>query len=124
MKNPRRGVITGLGGVSPPRAGSPGWDYITAFDPSKYACHVAAEVKDFNPAAFISSRRAKMMGRFSQFALAATRLALDDAGLSITASLSERTAICYGTSVAGLEVAVAGVEDFIARGPGVIKPWT
>jgi len=135
MKNSRRVVITGLGIVSPIGigkdafwqnliAGKSGVDYITAFDASRYACRVAAEVKDFNPAAFISSRRAKIMGRFSQFALAATRLALDDARLSITGSLSRRTAICYGTSIAGLELAVAGVEDFIARGPGVIKPWT
>lgn len=135
MKDSRRVVITGLGIVSPIGigkdafwqnliAGKSGVDFITSFDPSPYPCHVAAEVKDFNPAAFISNRRAKMMGRFSQFALAGTRLALDDAGLSITESLSQRTAICYGTSIAGLEVAVTGVEDFIARGPGVIKPWT
>lgn len=135
MKHSRRVVITGLGIVSPIGigkdafwqnliAGKSGVDYITAFDPSPYSCHVAAEVKDFNPAEFISSRRAKMMGRFSQFALAATRLALDDAKLSITPALSHKVAIFCGTSVAGLEVAVAGVEDFIERGAGVIKPWT
>ncbi len=135
MKHSRRVVITGLGIVSPIGigkdafwqnliAGKSGVDYITAFDPSPYSCHVAAEVKDFNPAEFISSRRAKMMGRFSQFALAATRLALEDANLQIKPSLSRKTAICYGTSVAGLEVAVAGVEDFLKEGVGVIKPWT
>lgn len=135
MKNSRRVVITGLGIVSPIGigrdafwanliAGKSGVDYITAFDPSAYACRVAGEVKDFNPGAFISNRRAKTMGRFSQFALAATRLALEDAALSITPSLAKATAICYGTSVAGLEVAVAGVEDFLKEGTGAIKPWT
>ncbi|HEV8485377.1 MAG TPA: beta-ketoacyl-[acyl-carrier-protein] synthase family protein, partial [Blastocatellia bacterium] len=127
--------ITGLGVVSPIGigkdafwqnliAGKSGIDYITAFDPSPYTCQVAGEVQNFNPGAFISSRRAKMMGRFSQFALASTSLALEDAGLSITENLSGQTAVCYGTSVAGLEVAVAGVEDFIREGAGVIKPWT
>ncbi len=135
MKNSRRVVITGLGIVSPIGigkeifwqnlvAGKSGVDLITAFDPSPYACHVAAEVKDFSAPAFISSRRAKMMGRFSQFAVAATRLALDDAKLSITPPLSRKTAICCGTSVAGLELAVAGVGDFLHEGAGVIKPWT
>ena len=135
MKNSRRVVITGLGIVSPIGigkvafwenliAGQSGVDYITAFDPSPFPCQVAAEVKDFNPLDFISARRLKTMSRFSQFAVAATRLALDDANLSITASLSERTGICWGTSVAGLEVAVAGVQDFIKDGVGVITPWT
>src|SRR2546426_5401159 len=135
MKTSRRVVITGLGVVSSVGigkdafwqnliAGTSGVDHITAFDPSPYPCKIAGEVKDFKPGEFISSRRAKMMGRFSQFAVAATRLALHDANLPITSSLSRKTAICYGTSVAGLELAVAGVEDFIEDGAGVIKPWT
>lgn len=135
MKSSRRVVITGIGVVSPIGigketfwanliAGKSGVDYVTAFDASAYPCKVAAEVKGFKPAEFISSRRASMMGRFSHFALAATRLALDDAGLHISPALSPRMAICYGTSVAGLDVAVAGVEDFIQQGTGVIKPWT
>lgn len=135
MRTSRRVVITGLGVVSPIGigkdafwqnliAGKSGVDYVSAFDPSPYSCQIAGEVKDFTPGDFITSRRAKMMGRFSQFALAATRLALEDAKLSITEALSQRTVICYGTSVGGLEVAVTGVEDFIERGPGVIKPWT
>jgi 3-oxoacyl-[acyl-carrier-protein] synthase II len=135
MRSSRRVVITGIGVVSPVGigkdafwenlvAGKSGVDRITAFDPSSYPCQVAAEVKHFNPTDFISSRRAKMMGRFSQFALAATRLALEDANLAIASSLSHRTAICYGTSVAGLELAVAGLEDFLQGGLAVVKPWT
>jgi 3-oxoacyl-[acyl-carrier-protein] synthase II len=135
MKRSRRVVITGLGVVSPIGigkdafwrnlvAGQSGVDYVKSFDASLYSCRVAAEVRDFVPSDFISHRRTRMMGRFSQFALAATRLALEDSRLSITPLLSAKMAICYGTSVAGLELAVAGVQDFIARGPGAIKPWT
>lgn len=135
MKTPRRVVITGLGVISPIgigkdefwqslTAGKSGVEYVTAFDTSLHACKVAAEVKRFKPGEYISSRRKKTMGRFSQFAVGATRLALDDAGLTITPSLSRDVAVCYGTSVAGLEVAVAGAEDFIRDGVGVIKPWT
>jgi 3-oxoacyl-[acyl-carrier-protein] synthase II len=135
MKNSRRVVITGLGVVSPVGigkdafwqsliAGKSGVDYVTAFDASQYPCRVAAEVKDFRPSDFITTRRAKIMGRFSQFALAATRLALEDAHLSITPALSRRTAICYGTSVAGLEIVFEGLPEFLKGGVATVKPWT
>ena len=76
MKHARRVVITGIGVVSPIGigkdafwqgliTGKSGVDYITAFDPSPYPCHVAAEVKDFNPAEFMHVRRTKHRGRFS-----------------------------------------------------------
>jgi 3-oxoacyl-[acyl-carrier-protein] synthase II len=133
--NKRRVVVTGLGVVAPNGIGRDAFwqnlidgksavDYVRAFDASSHACKVAAEVKEFRPPDFISSRKARMMARFSQFGVAATRLALEDARLSITPSLSQHVAICFGTSVAGLELAVAGVYDFVNKGAGVIKPWT
>ena len=135
MKSSRRVVITGIGVVSPIGigketfwanliAGKSGVDYITAFDPSPYPSQVAGEVKDFRPADFVGTRRLKMMGRFSQFAIAATHLALQDANLSITPALSPTTGICYGTSVAGLELVFAGFPDFLKGGVAAVKPWT
>src|SRR4026209_458460 len=120
MKNPRRVVITGLGVIAPNGigkdtfwqnlvAGKSGIDYITAFDPSSHSCHVAAEVKDFHPSDFINSRRLKNMSRFSQLAVAAARLALEDSGRR---GVPDNLAICFGTSVSGLEVAVDGVQEF------------
>src|SRR5258705_8324015 len=118
----RRVVITGLGVVAPNGigketfwqnliAGKSAVDYIHAFDASDFPSKVAAEVRDFDPADFMLARRAKAMARFSQFGVAATRLALDDAMLSLTPSLSERTTICYGTSVSGGGgVAAPGVQ--------------
>ena len=135
MKNShRRVVITGLGVVAPNGigkkafwenliAGKSAVDYVSAFDASSYTSKVAAEVRQFRVSDFINSRRARTMARFSQFAVVATQLALEDARLSITPSLSADVTICYGTSVAGLELAVAGVYDFAQRGTGVIKPW-
>lgn len=133
MRNSRRVVITGLGVVAPNGigketfwqnliAGKSAIDYITAFDPSAHSCHVAAEVRDFHPPDFMSTRRAKAMTRFSQLAVAATRLAFEDSRIPTT--VWQRMAICFGTSVSGLQVAVDGVQDFIAKGPGVIKPST
>src|ERR1700675_3121458 len=101
MKHSRRVAITGLGVVSPIGigkeafwqsliAGRSGVDYVHAFDPTPYPCHVAAEVTDFHPADFMAARKAKIMGRFSQLAVAATRLAFDDARLVSTKGLSSQ----------------------------------
>ena len=135
MRGGRRVVITGIGVVSPIGigkdafweslvAGKSGVDYVSAFDASQYACKVAGEVKGFKATDFVSQRRTAIMGRFSQFALAATRLALEDAKLSITPDLSPRVGICYGTSVAGLDLVFSGFPDFLKGGVAAVKPWT
>ena len=135
MENSRRVVITGLGVVAPNGigkdtfwqnlvAGKSAIDYITAFDPSPYPCHVAGEVRDFDPKAFITSRKAKMMGRFSQFAVAATRLALEDAHLPIAPDLAPKTSIFYGTSVnGGGDIAAGALDSLRQEGVAGINPW-
>jgi 3-oxoacyl-[acyl-carrier-protein] synthase II len=135
MKTSRRVVITGLGVVSPIGigkdafwknliAGKSGVDYITAFDASTYPCRVAAEVKDFNPVDFMQPRKAKQMARFSQFAVAATRLAIEDAKLSISRALSPRVAIAFGSSVnGGGDIASEALETLHRDGVEAIKPW-
>jgi 3-oxoacyl-[acyl-carrier-protein] synthase II len=121
----RRVVVTGLGIVAPNGigkdefwqnlvAGKSAVDRVFAFDASELPCQVAAEVRDFSPTDFVSPRRAKVMGRFSQFAVAATRLALEDASLTITAQNSEQVGVAYGTSLAG----VADLATEMFRGFG------
>ncbi len=93
MRNGRRVVITGIGVVAPNGigkqaywdslvAGKSGVDWITEFDTDPYPCKVAAKVQDFNASDFVSTKQARHMGRFSQFAVAACRMAVDDSGLS------------------------------------------
>lgn len=135
MKNPRRVVITGLGVVAPNGigkdtfwqnlvAGKSGIDYITAFDPTPYPCHVAGEIRDFDPKAFCTARKAKMMGRFSQFAVAATRLAFEDANLTVRPGLASSTSIFYGTSInGGGDVAAGALESLQEKGVEAINPW-
>jgi 3-oxoacyl-[acyl-carrier-protein] synthase II len=109
----RRVVITGLGIVAPNGIGKDEFwrnlingksavSRVFSFDASSFPCQVAAEVRDFSPADFISPRTAKYMGRFAHFAVAASRLALDDAGLRITSQNSEHVGIAYGTALAGV----------------------
>jgi 3-oxoacyl-[acyl-carrier-protein] synthase II len=111
--NGRRVVITGLGVVAPNGigkdtfwknlvAGKSAVDYITAFDPSPYPCQVAAEVRDFVPEDFMHHRRTKHRGRFSQFAVAAAKLALKDSGAALDQLRPERVMVCIGTSMNGI----------------------
>jgi len=130
----RRVVITGLGIVAPNGigkdefwnnlvAGKSAVDFIKSFDVSPYPCKVAAEVRSFYPREFVSARSAKTAARFSQFALAATRLALTDSKLSIGPSLASETAICYGTSVSGSEVAEDASRALYGQHRTDVKPW-
>ena len=92
---PRRVVVTGVGILSPLgigtepswealRAGRSGVSRITAFDPSAFTCQIAGEIHDFSPERFIERKEIKKMGRFIQFALAASDFATAMAGLRLT----------------------------------------
>ena len=83
------GVVTSIGiGVEPfwqaLLAGSSGIGPVEAFDTSRYAVHMGGEVKGFDPAAYVCRLRNQPMGRASQFAIAASRLAIADAMLPAT----------------------------------------
>jgi 3-oxoacyl-[acyl-carrier-protein] synthase II len=82
-------------------AGKSAVDYITAFDPSPYPCRVAGEVRDFDPKVFMHVRRTKHRGRFSQFAVAAAKLAQMDADIDLAAVAPRRVVACLGNSMNG-----------------------
>ena len=114
MRKTRRVVITGLGVVAPNGigkdafwqnliAGKSAVDWITAFDPTPFPCRIAAEVKNFRPEEFMARRRAKEIWRFSQFAVASARMALEDAKFEITPANCHQVAACFGTCVSGVE---------------------
>ena len=111
MRKSRRVVITGLGVVAPNGigkdafwdaliAGKSAVDYITAFDATPYPCRVAAEVRDFNPEEFMHAKRTRHRGRFSQFAVAAAKLAVADSHLKIAGEVPERVLACIGIFIA------------------------
>lgn len=125
MTDRRRAVITGLGVVAPNGIGKEAFwgnlvsgksavDWISAFDAAQYPCQVAAEVRDFRPTDFMRPRRTKYAGRFSLFAVAAARLAVEDARLDPTSEGPERIAVCLGTAINGFgdvyEAARVGFE--------------
>jgi 3-oxoacyl-[acyl-carrier-protein] synthase II len=132
----RRVAVTGLGILAPNGigkdefwsnlvAGKSSIDYITSFDVSTYPSKIAGQVKSFSPRDFLSARVAKTAARFSQFAMAATRLALEDAKLTLNPSLASAAAVCYGTSVNGVGDVADEAAQALHGAPGIggMKPW-
>jgi 3-oxoacyl-[acyl-carrier-protein] synthase II len=129
-----RAVITGLGLVTPlgndvPTtwdglvAGRSGVGPITHFDASDYSARIAAEVKGFDPAALFGHRDARRMDRFTQFAVAAAGQALDDSGLSLTASNAHRVGAIIGSGIGGIISVLEQAEVLRTRGPRRVSPF-
>ena len=130
----RRVVITGLGLVTPVGvdtaatwagllAGRSGIGPITRFDATEYPVRIAGEVTDFDPKAYLSPRDAKKMDRFIQFAVAASRMAVADAGLEPLPD-PDRTGVLIGVGLGGLETLEQGFEVVATRGPKRVSPFT
>lgn len=133
----RRIVITGLGVISSIGMGKEKfWDNlirgksgiseVSSFDTSKHATHLGGEVKDFNPEDFMPKDRVKLIGRASQLAIAATRLALEDAGLDKKAVSSLRTSTCFGTTMGEIKSMETADQAWIKSGKkeGIIERHT
>jgi len=110
----RRVVITGVGAVTPLGIGvEKSWEslcqgesgigVVTRFDASSFRTRIAGEVKEFNPLDFMENKLVRRGDRFIHFALAATRMAVEDSGLTINASNSERVGVSVGTAMGGIE---------------------
>ncbi len=130
----RRVVVTGLGLVSALGtgtqitwenllAGKSGVARITHFDPTEFACSIAAEVKDFDPLKFIEKKEIKKMGLFIQFALAATDFAMEQAGLKVTPEIAERVGVYIGSGIGGFDVIEREHEALLKGGPRRISPF-
>ena len=132
MIQENRVVVTGLGAVSPIgigkenfwealKAGKNGISKITHFDPTGYTSQIAGEVQDFDPVQFIDKKEIKRMDRYTQFALAATRLAFDDA--QIKNIDSERTGVFVGAGIGGMNTLHNQYEKLFSKGPSRISPF-
>lgn len=130
----KRVVITGLGAVTPIgigkenffaglREGRSGIARIENFDPTEYACQIAGEVHDFNPDDFIDKKESKRMDRYTQFAVAAAKLALADSRLDLDAVDRDRVGIFIGNGIGGMSTLHAQYQKLFDKGPSKISPF-
>ena len=130
----RRVVITGLGIVSPVGNGiAEAWDNtingrggigpITHFDASTLPTRFAGEVKNFNAADWMSPKEVRRMDTFIHFGIAATKMAMDDAGLQVTEQNAERIGVNVGSGIGGLPMIEDNIREMIAKGPRRISPF-
>lgn len=130
----RRIAITGLGLITPLGTGveknwralcrgESGIDRIAKFDPTEYPCQIAGEVRDFDPAAYIEPKELKKMDSFIQYALAASVLALEDAGLRVTPGNAHRVGVYIGSGIGGIGSIERQALLLAEKGPRRITPF-
>ena len=130
----RRVVVTGIGlitslGIGKQKTwerglnGECGIDKITAFDTTEQSIHIAGEVKDFNPEDYIEKKEIKKLATFSQFAVAASKLALEDSKFVIDESNAERTGVIVGSGIGGLEIIETEVGKLLEKGSRRVSPF-
>ena len=130
----KRVVVTGVGAITPLgigadafwrslTAGCSGIRRIEAWDPSGLEVQIAGEVRGFEPKEFMDFKLAKRMDRFAQFAVAASREALDHAGLEITDDNREMVGVVLNTGGGGIPTIEHEVEVMLTKGPKRVSPF-
>ncbi len=105
------------------REGRNGISRIEQFDAALFNCRIAGEVKGFDPARFIERKEIKKMGRFIQFAIAASGFAMEQSGLKIDPDLADRAGVYIGSGIGGFEVIEREHKIFLEKGPSRISPF-
>ncbi|MDF2788664.1 MAG: 3-oxoacyl-(acyl carrier protein) synthase [Neobacillus sp.] len=132
----KRVVITGVGAVTPLgndahtsweqiKSGVSGIGPATLFDVEKVDVKIAAEVKGFAPEEFMDKKESRRMGRYSQFAIAASQMAVKDAGIKIGDEIQpERVGVWIGSGIGGLAEFEEQHRKFIEKGQRRVNPFT
>lgn len=129
----RRVVVTGMGAVTPIgndvssfwnsiKEGKTGFGPISYFDTTDYKCKLAAEVKDFNAADHMDKKAARRMELFCQFAVAAAKEAIEDAGLDMTKEDPYRAGCAVGSGIGSLQAMEREHTRLEEKGPSRVAP--
>ncbi len=129
----RRVVVTGLGAITPIgnsvdeffeglKDGKIGFAPITRFDTTEYKCKLAAEVKDFVAKDHMDFKAAKRMELFSQYAVAATKEAMEDAKLDMEKEDAYRVGVAIGNGIGSLQQLENAYEKILDKGPSKVNP--
>lgn len=129
-----RVVITGVGIISPLGtgkekfwtslvSGKSGINPVTRFPAAEFPTRIAGEVKDFQVEDYLDRREAKRMDRFAQYAVAASRMAVADAGLNLEDEDPERIGVIFGTGIGGIETLEEQHQILLEKGPNRVSPF-
>ncbi len=130
----RRVVVTGVGVLSPIGndretfwnrliRGESGIGPVTRFDPSNFPTQIAGEVKDFDPLDYMERKEARRMDRFVQFAVAATKMAMQDAALDMEKEDPNRVGVYIGSGIGGLATWEEQHKVLLNKGPRRVSPF-
>lgn len=130
----RRVVVTGVGAVTPLgnnvetswdniKKGVSGIGPLTRLNSEEYPAKVAAEVKDFSIGEYVDRKEARKMDRFTQYAVAAAKMAVDDAKLDINDDNANRIGVWIGSGIGGMETFETQYETFLNRGYRRVSPF-
>lgn len=129
----RRVVVTGMGAITPiglsvtefwesVKEGKTGFAPITRFDTTDYKCRLAAEVKDFDAKNYMDVKAAKRMEAFCQYAVAAAKEALEDAGISMEKEDPFRVGVSVGSGIGSMQVMEREHSKLLEKGPSRVNP--
>lgn len=129
----RRVVITGMGAITPiglgvnefwqgVKEGRTGFGPITRFDTSEYKCKLAAEVKSFDAKNYMDPKTARRMELFCQYAVAASKEAMEDSGIDMTREDSFRVGVSIGSGIGSLQAMEREHEKLMQKGPSRVNP--
>ena len=129
----RRVVVTGMGAVTPiglsvdefwqnVKAQKTGFSEITKFDTTNYKCKLAAEVKEFDAKNYMDAKEARRMELFSQYAVAAAKEAIEDAGLEMDQEDPYMAGCAIGSGVGSLQAIEREHTRLTEKGPGRVGP--
>ncbi|MHB8131131.1 MAG: beta-ketoacyl-ACP synthase II [Mobilitalea sp.] len=129
----RRVVVTGMGAITPignsveeffnnVQAGKCGIDFISTFDTEGFTVKTAAAVKDFDPKNYMDAKEARRMDRFSQFAVAAAKEAVEDSGIDLEKINHERFGVIVGSGIGGIDLIEKETKTLMEKGPKRVNP--
>ena len=128
-----RVVVTGMGAITPIgndvesfwqglKDKTVGIGPITYFDTTEYKCKLAAEVKGFDPKQYMDAKAARRMEAFSQFAVAASKEALEQSGIDMEKEDPYRVGVCVGSGIGSLQAMEKDVKKLNDKGPSRVNP--
>lgn len=136
--NRKRVVVTGVGLVTPVGntinefwdallEGRSGVGKITAFDPSKFSCHFAAQIKNFDSSQYFNSKDARKTDIFVQYAISAAKSAILDSGINLEEADRNRIGVLIGSGIGGLHTIESEHKKYLEygheKGPSRISPF-